>query len=123
VGPATTAITVLGGPKVGAKGGSADPVALLEGADLVPEAFSLAQNHPNPFNPSTTIAYTLPTESYVTLQVYDMQGRVVATLADGFKEAGTYQAPWDATLMASGVYLYRLVAGDVIQSRLMHLVK
>jgi len=123
VGPATTALTLLRGPASAAKGGLADPVALLEEADAVPEAFSLAQNHPNPFNPSTTIAYTLPTESYVTLRVYDMQGRVVATLADGFAQAGTYQAPWDATQMASGVYLYRLVAGDVVQSRLMHLVK
>jgi Secretion system C-terminal sorting domain len=75
---------------------------------LVPEEYALMQNYPNPFNPSTTIKYQLPKSGIVTLKVYDILGREVTTLVDGFKIEGRYEATFNASSLASGVYLYRL---------------
>jgi len=76
-----------------------------------PNRYSLEQNFPNPFNPSTTISYQLAGNSHVTLRVYDILGREVATLVDENKSAGAYQAKFDGSGCASGVYFYRLEAG------------
>jgi sugar lactone lactonase YvrE len=82
------------------------------GQRSVPKAFLLTQNYPNPFNPSTQIEYDLPKAGEVSLVVYDMLGREVATLASGYHEAGVYRARWDATGNASGVYVARIsIAG------------
>lgn len=74
----------------------------------LPEHFSLAQNFPNPFNPSTVIRYSLPVRSSVSLKVYDILGREIATLVEEQQPAGRYETTWDASGFASGVYLYRL---------------
>ena len=85
--------------------------------------FSLSQNYPNPFNPSTTINYSIPNASRVTLTVYDVTGRQVATLVDEVKEAGNYSHNFNASGLASGVYYYKVVAGKFTESRKMLLVK
>ncbi len=75
-----------------------------------PATFALDQNFPNPFNPVTTIQYQLPTVSWVSMKVYDMLGREVATLASEARLAGYYDVRWDAANVASGVYFYRMEA-------------
>ncbi|MFC1547268.1 YCF48-related protein [Candidatus Neomarinimicrobiota bacterium] len=75
---------------------------------LVPTAFHLYQNYPNPFNPATTIRYELPQAAQVTLAIYDLLGREVATLVDGYIQPGTHEAVWDAGSFPSGIYLARL---------------
>jgi hypothetical protein len=85
----------------------------VAGAGGIPNAFALAQNYPNPFNPSTVILYEMPEKSYVRLVVYDVLGRVVATLADEVKAAGRHQVAFDARRLATGMYLYRLSAHPV----------
>ncbi len=73
-----------------------------------PEKFELFQNYPNPFNPTTTIEYTLPITGNVALKVYDAIGREVATLFDGVKDAGFHQHVWNASTVATGMYVYQL---------------
>ena len=79
----------------------------------VPKAFSLEQNYPNPFNPGTSIRYNLPVESRVRLMVYDVLGRLVATLADGIEAAGERQIVWDGSAISSGLYYYRIDATNL----------
>ncbi len=89
-----------------------------------PVSYQLHQNYPNPFNPVTVIEYSLPQPETVTLQVYDVTGRLVETLVDQqHMPAGRHHAIWDASGAASGLYLYRLQTGDFEQSRTMTLVK
>lgn len=88
-----------------------------------PTEFDLAQNYPNPFNPSTTIRYGLPGPSMVTLTVYNALGQQVAVLQDGMQEPGYHEMKFDGTGLASGFYLYRLTAGDFVQTRKMLLVR
>jgi hypothetical protein len=107
--------------------------AALHGANPGPElprAFSLEQNYPNPFNPSTTIRYNVQqgNTDRVVLEVFDLQGRLVRTLADGVKEGGSYSVFWDGTDQmgrgaASGVYFSRLRSGIFSQTRKMVLLK
>lgn len=89
----------------------------------LPEMYDLAQNYPNPFNPSTTISYELPRLSEVTLTVYDVLGRKVTVLASGTQPAGTYEVTFDATELPSGIYFYRLAAGDYVETKRMVVVK
>jgi len=91
--------------------------------NALPSRFALEQNYPNPFNPSTTIRYDLPRSSHVTLSVYDVLGRKVATLLNEEKSAGTYTVQWDASSVSSGVYFYRLKAGDFVQTKRMMVVR
>jgi hypothetical protein len=88
-----------------------------------PSAFALHQNYPNPFNPKTVISYQSPVASRVRLVVYDMLGREVATLMDGMMGPGRHEVPFDATGLASGIYMYRLTAGERVESRKMLLMK
>jgi len=81
---------------------------------LLPEEFSLSQNYPNPFNPSTTIEYALQKDSYVTLEVYNMLGQRVEVLVNEEQEAGYYQVVFDGTKLPSGVYVYRIKAGEFV---------
>ncbi len=82
------------------------------GITTVPGAFVL-ENYPNPFNPTTTIEYALPVDARVTLEVYDVLGRRVAELVNGYVPAGYYAAEFDASTLASGVYLYRIKADGI----------
>lgn len=88
-----------------------------------PLHFSLFENYPNPFNPSTIIGYRLPVRSYVTLNVYDILGREIETLVSGVKNAGSYSITFNASKLASGIYLYKLHAGNFVQVRKMILLK
>ncbi|UCF65753.1 MAG: T9SS type A sorting domain-containing protein, partial [bacterium] len=81
----------------------------------MPQEFTLKQNYPNPFNPSTTIQFDLPKTSEVTLRVYNILGEEVATLVSEKLSTGSYSYEWDASKLASGVYLYRMQAGDPSQ--------
>lgn len=76
----------------------------------IPTEFTVTQNFPNPFNPSTTIIYTLPVDARVTLDVYDVLGQRIAQLVDGTITAGYHDAVFDASALSSGLYLYRLTA-------------
>jgi len=78
---------------------------------------------PNPFNPTTVIGYELAKRGYVTLKVYDVTGKVVATLVDGEMPGGQHEVRWEARDVSSGVYFYRLEAGDFVQTRKMILLK
>jgi hypothetical protein len=91
--------------------------------DAVPREFRLDQNYPNPFNPSTTIRFALPLSEYVTLTVYDLMGRKVATLIDDSFEPGEYAVVFDAAGIASGMYIYRIQAGAQVTTRRMILLK
>ncbi len=77
-----------------------------------PEKFELFQNYPNPFNPSTAISYQLSADSKVSLKIYDLLGREVATLVDQDKHAGYYQETWNAAPYSSGMYIYQLTFID-----------
>jgi len=90
---------------------------------LVPGQFSLAQNYPNPFNPSTTIYYSLPKSSNVKLTVYDVLGNEVSTLVNENKLAGTHKIDFISGYLASGIYFYKLVAGDYVEVKKMTLIK
>jgi len=100
------------------------PVVGIAGEQFgIPAEFELSQNYPNPFNPSTTIRYGLPSRSHVTLTVFNILGQQVATLVEGEMEAGYHEAVFDASRLASGVYLYRLQAGDFVQTKRLVLLR
>jgi hypothetical protein len=86
-------------------------------------SFELKNNYPNPFNPSTTITYQLVKAGSIKLIVYDMTGRVVATLVNGEQPIGSYSVPWNASNISSGVYFYKLTAGNFSQIKKMVLIK
>ncbi|MCG8606238.1 M6 family metalloprotease domain-containing protein [bacterium] len=91
--------------------------------DLVPQTFTLRQNYPNPFNPSTVIEFSIPSNQFATLKVYNMKGAEVATLFAQKFEAGPHKFEWTPTSLASGVYFYRLQAGEFRQSKKLVLLK
>lgn len=91
-------------------GSSASPAPGASPATGTPTEFGLFQNHPNPFNPSTTISYALPVDAHVTLEVYDIVGRLVGRILEGEVQAGYHDAKFDASRLASGTYIYRLTA-------------
>lgn len=86
-------------------------------------SFDLMQNYPNPFNPTTDIEYTIPARNHVTLKIYDMLGKEVSTLVDKEQDAGTYIVRWNAKNFSSGIYFYRLTAGNFIGTKRMVLNK
>jgi hypothetical protein len=93
------------------------------GASMIPAEFALLQNYPNPFNPSSKFEFRIPEWSHVNITVYDLLGRVVATLVDGAYEPGAYTVTFDGSRLASGIYIYRLTAGEYTDARRMVLLK
>ena len=89
----------------------------------MPTEFALQQNYPNPFNPTTVISYQLPVASYVTLKVYDMLGREVATLMNGAQDAGYKSVEFSAANLPSGIYTYKLTAGTFVEVKKMLMIK
>jgi len=104
-----------------------DPTGSVTGIETIdleiPQQFTLSQNYPNPFNPNTNFSFTIPQSSIVNLTVYDLLGREVALLVNEEKTPGTYTVPWNASGMASGGYVYRIIAGEFVQSRRMILAR
>ena len=89
----------------------------------LPEEYHLYQNYPNPFNPVTVIKYALPQASDISLVIYNLRGQEVRRWDIPGQPAGNHQVSWDAPNIASGVYLYRLIAGDFLQTRKMVLLR
>ena len=89
----------------------------------MPSSLYLSQNYPNPFNPSTTIEFALPKSSFVTLRVYDLLGRQVGELVNEKLSPGTYKTQWSARGLASGVYFYRLTAGEYVETKKLLLLR
>jgi len=90
---------------------------------ILPESFTLVQNYPNPFNAQTIISYNLPTSSDVTIDIYDILGRKITTLVDKKQPAGSYHAVWNSEDISSGVYFYKIQAGNYTDTRKMLLLK
>ncbi|MBA4312239.1 MAG: hypothetical protein C0417_06385 [Chlorobiaceae bacterium] len=84
---------------------------------------ALYQNYPNPFNPNTTIHFELPEESHVTLKIYDMLGREVATLVNDVRKVGSYKVAFDGTKLPGGIYFYKLMSGGFAQTKRLILIK
>lgn len=89
----------------------------------IPNKFDLSQNYPNPFNPVTKVSFDLPKQSFVSLKVYDITGREIATLVNEELSAGKYVSDFDASKLSSGTYFYRLETGDFIATKKMILLK
>lgn len=103
-------------------------IATGVGNDALPNRFALLQNIPNPFNPTTVIAYDVPSASHVSLRIYDVSGQLVRTLVDEHRPAGHHTVRWDGTTTrgtqaATGVYFYRMTAGSFTSTRKMVLLK
>jgi hypothetical protein len=98
-------------------------VGVANGSSGLPTEFSLRQNYPNPFNPTTVITFALPKSTQVTLMVYNMLGQPVAVLQNGFLEAGYYHVNFDASNLPSGMYIYRIQAGDFRNVKKMTIMK
>ncbi|HEX7356267.1 MAG TPA: T9SS type A sorting domain-containing protein, partial [Ignavibacteriaceae bacterium] len=90
---------------------------------IIPKEYSLHQNYPNPFNPTTTIKFDIPKDGLVQLEVFDILGRRISTIFNEYKSAGSYEHQFDASSFASGVYVYKLQAGDFVSSKKMILLK
>jgi len=97
--------------------------AVRELSRIVPGEYELGQNYPNPFNPTTNIEYSVPKAGNVSLKVYNTLGQLVATLHDGHQRAGKFIATFNAKSLASGVYIYKLQAGDVSISKKLTIIK
>ena len=89
----------------------------------VPTDFELNQNYPNPFNPSSTINFGIPEASDVRIDVFNMLGQHISTLVDGKMQAGYHSVIFEASSLSSGIYIYRIVAGDFVQTKRMMLIK
>ena len=100
-----------------------DIVTDVENEKQIPTEFALDQNYPNPFNPTTKISWQLPISGHQTLKVYDVLGNEVATLVDEYKSTGNYEVDFNAGNFSSGIYFYKLTAGEFISTKKMTLIK
>lgn len=101
----------------------AGPTGLDESGIELPQKTEISQNHPNPFNASTAIEYSLAGPSYVNLTIYDVQGRVVEKLVDGYETAGAHKVIWQADNIPSGMYFYKIQTADYARTLKMMLLK
>ncbi|HWA06986.1 MAG TPA: T9SS type A sorting domain-containing protein, partial [Ignavibacteria bacterium] len=104
------------------------PIKILTNNTILPGEFSLSQNYPNPFNPQTKIKFAVPSNvkgqtSNVKLVIYDLLGREVVTLVNEELKPGTYEADWDASNYSSGVYFYKIISNDFVETKKMVLMK
>ncbi len=95
----------------------------IDEEEIIPTEFSLFQNYPNPFNPTTSIEFKVPSSEYVSLKIYDVIGNEIASLVNEEKEAGNYKVTFDASNISTGVYFYKLTAGNFSQTRKMLFLK
>ncbi len=104
-----------------------DVFGIVSGVEIteskIPTDYTLTQNYPNPFNPTTRINYSVPFDSKVTISVYSITGELVAELVNDYKSVGTYSVNFDGSNLASGMYIYRMVAGSFVQTNKMMLLK
>ena len=103
-----------------------EPDSILMSVNIdnsIPKRFHLSQNYPNPFNPKTSIEFELPKTSDVTLNVFNILGEEVAILLSASLLPGSHSVEWDASNLASGVYLYRLQTGDHVETKKMILMR
>jgi endo-1,4-beta-xylanase len=100
-----------------------DLISAIGDIEVVPAQFALCQNYPNPFNPSTSFEFRVSSFGFVTLKVFDVLGREIATLVNELRSPGTYSVRWDASSFTSGVYFYRLQAGAFVETKQMVLMK
>ena len=89
----------------------------------IPEVYSLGAAYPNPFNPVTSFNYTMPNDGMVQVSVYDVNGRVVADLVNGYMTAGTYPVVWNASELSSGIYMLQMISGDFTTMQKIMLIK
>ncbi len=89
----------------------------------VPESYELSQNYPNPFNPVTSIKYSIPKDGLVTITIYDITGKEMRKLVNEVKKAGYYNISFNASTLSSGIYFYRITAGDFVRTKKMVLIK
>jgi hypothetical protein len=101
----------------------ADIIGISNNNNEVPLSYALGQNYPNPFNPATQIEYTIPKQSFVSIKVYNLLGQDVATLVNSVKQAGVHDVTFNASELPSGIYYYRMNAGNYSDVRKMILVK
>ncbi len=94
-----------------------------EDVRCVPAGYALDQNYPNPFNPFSTIAFRIPSRSFVSLTIHDMMGRDAATIVSEDLSAGNYRRQWNASVFPSGMYFYRLQAGAYTDTKRLILLK
>ncbi len=94
-----------------------------EKEQIIPKEYSLYQNYPNPFNPVTIIKFDIPNDGLVQLEIFDILGRRISTLVEEYRTAGSYEQVFNASALASGVYIYKIQAGTFINSKKMILLK
>ncbi|MGB5529782.1 MAG: T9SS type A sorting domain-containing protein [Ignavibacteriaceae bacterium] len=114
--------SLLGPYDVWAAFGCSGPVS-VEDVSVVPDNYSISQNYPNPFNPSTTIKYSIPQASFVKIKVYNTLGQVIAELVNQEIQIGNHEVSFDARNLTSGIYFYRIEAGNFVETRKMILIK
>ena len=113
--------TLLGDPALKVPSGTIAQVNISN--PNIPENYSLKQNFPNPFNPTTTIRYSIPKAVHITIKVYNIIGQLVATLIDEYKQAGNYEIKFNGSNLSSGVYFYRMQAGNFVEVKKLILLK
>jgi hypothetical protein len=91
--------------------------------NIIPEVYNLSQNYPNPFNPVTYITFDIPKSSFVNLIVYDGLGREIEQLVNEELNPGSYKYDWNASSYPSGIYFYKIQAGDYVETKKMVLIK
>ena len=106
------------------EGDGFDTFGLSRERDLSqPKAYSIGEAYPNPFNPATSFEYTMPEDGMVQIAVYDISGRMVAELVNGYMSAGTYPVTWNADDLSSGVYMLHMISSDFSDMQKVMLIK